>query len=318
MTLPVSEMFSDTQRMELRSYVELAGEVIAQYWPMRTFIHHNPLHGLEASPFEQAVQSSCLLFGGRGYLGNEEYRRHLESGRIDPRDVRKALEPLALNKQIAFAGRSLSHLDVLAASMIHGVGDETGGKGPAANEVRTIVQRISGWLHTLAAQDSSDSSTPTLSLKDDVPPAVEPLSLWCDRTLGTAVVDTINRELVKWCSAFLDEGEAGWAMPQREQTFYRAWKALAEYDLTLRLIGILDLHDANGLKNMLVVGIKGVAAAGFIVKGVVVWPVALLMMIGSTGGGWAAGLLIQRVDQGTLRWIVVAIGIAMGVYMLLA
>jgi uncharacterized protein YbcC (UPF0753/DUF2309 family) len=238
MTLPVSEMFSDTQRMELRSYVELAGEVIAQYWPMRTFIHHNPLHGLEASPFEQAVQSGCLLFGGRGYLGNEEYRRHLESGRIDPRDVRKALEPLALNKQIAFAGRSLSHLDVLAASMIHGVGDETGGKGPAANEVRTIVQRISGWLHTLAAQDSSDSSTPTLSLKDDVPPAVEPLSLWCDRTLGTAVVDTINRELVKWCSAFLDEGEAGWAMPQREQTFYRAWKALAEHDLTLRLIGI--------------------------------------------------------------------------------
>jgi uncharacterized protein len=87
--------------------------------------------------------------------------------------------------------------------------------------------------------------------------------------------------------------------------------------ITLRLIGIADIHDANGLKNLLVVGIKGVAAAGFIVSGVVVWPVALLMMVGATAGGWTAGHLIQRLDQGTLRWIVVAIGVAMGVSMLL-
>jgi uncharacterized membrane protein YfcA len=86
--------------------------------------------------------------------------------------------------------------------------------------------------------------------------------------------------------------------------------------ITLRLVGILDMHDANGLKNMLVVGIKGVAALGFILSGVVVWPVALLMMLGSTAGGWSAGHLIQRVDQATLRWIVVAIGLAMGVSML--
>jgi uncharacterized membrane protein YfcA len=86
--------------------------------------------------------------------------------------------------------------------------------------------------------------------------------------------------------------------------------------ITLRLIGIADMHDANGLKNLLVVGIKGVAAAGFVVSGVVVWPVALLMMLGSSTGGWAAGHLVQKLDQGTLRWIVVAIGMAMGISML--
>lgn len=86
--------------------------------------------------------------------------------------------------------------------------------------------------------------------------------------------------------------------------------------ITLRLIGVHDLHDANGLKNLLVIGIKGVASVGFILSGVIVWPVALLMMLGATVGGWAAGHLIQRLDQGTLRWIVVAIGIAMGISML--
>ena len=82
MTRPTIERFTDTQRMELRSYVQLAGEVIAQYWPMRTFIHHNPLHGLESLPFEQAVQHGRQLFGGRGYLPNDEYRRHVAGGRI--------------------------------------------------------------------------------------------------------------------------------------------------------------------------------------------------------------------------------------------
>ena len=86
--------------------------------------------------------------------------------------------------------------------------------------------------------------------------------------------------------------------------------------ITLRLVGIADLHDANGLKNLLVIGMKGVASVGFILSGVIVWPVALLMMLGASAGGWAAGHLIQRLDQGTLRWIVVAIGVAMGVIML--
>jgi len=85
---------------------------------------------------------------------------------------------------------------------------------------------------------------------------------------------------------------------------------------TLRLVGIADLHDANGLKNLLVTGIKGVAAVGFIMGGVVVWSVALIMIVGSALGGWGAGHLIQKLDHGTLRWIVVAIGIAMGVIMM--
>jgi uncharacterized membrane protein YfcA len=86
---------------------------------------------------------------------------------------------------------------------------------------------------------------------------------------------------------------------------------------TLRLVGVADMHDANGLKNVLVGGMRTIAAIGFVISGLVVWPVALVMMVGSLVGGWSAGRLVQRLKPGTLRWIVVAIGLAMGASMLL-
>lgn len=45
----------------------------------------------------------------------------------------------------------------------------------------------------------------------------------------------VNREMVKWCQVFLDEGQATITMPEREKGFYRAWSLLAPFDQTLRL-----------------------------------------------------------------------------------
>lgn len=92
--------FTDAQRMELRSHVELAGEAIAAYWPMRTFIHHNPLHGLEHLPFDQAVKRGEQLLGGKGYLACSLYRRYFAQGRISQEDIAQVLAPLASDRRV--------------------------------------------------------------------------------------------------------------------------------------------------------------------------------------------------------------------------
>ena len=52
---------------------------------MKRFVHHNPIHGLEHLPFDQAVRRRREhLLGGNGYLSNAEYRR-LPPGRPDRR-----------------------------------------------------------------------------------------------------------------------------------------------------------------------------------------------------------------------------------------
>lgn len=85
----------------------------------------------------------------------------------------------------------------------------------------------------------------------------------------------------------------------------------------LSISGMHDLHEANAWKNVLAVAIKGIAVLWFVVAGVLVWPVAIVMAIGSTLGGYATGRFIQRFDQRRLRWVVVTMGVAMGLILLL-
>ncbi len=42
--------------------------------------------------------------------------------------------------------------------------------------------------------------------------------------------DEVDRVLSKWLAAFLDQGQAEWAMPDREAGFYAAWRGVAPHD----------------------------------------------------------------------------------------
>ena len=109
--------YSEAQRMEVRSLVNLAGEVIAYYWPMRTFIHHNILHGLEYCDFEEAVKQGRRFLGGRPYLPNERFRDYFQTGRIRVEDVEAALKPLIQNKTVMIGNKRITHLEVLRAGL---------------------------------------------------------------------------------------------------------------------------------------------------------------------------------------------------------
>ena len=73
-TISVKPLSSE-DRDRVRQIVLNASEPIAPFWPMRTMVAQNPIHGLEYLPFDQAVRKGKALFGGNGYLANEEYRQ---------------------------------------------------------------------------------------------------------------------------------------------------------------------------------------------------------------------------------------------------
>jgi uncharacterized protein len=85
------QLLTQDERIHLRQAIEEASEPIAPFWPMRTMVAQNPIHGLEYLPFDQAVRKGKELLGGNGYLPNEEYRQLYRDGRITIESVQQAL-----------------------------------------------------------------------------------------------------------------------------------------------------------------------------------------------------------------------------------
>ena len=81
----------------------------------------------------------------------------------------------------------------------------------------------------------------------------------------------------------------------------------------LGLIGLTDMHQMNGLKNVLAVCINGVAAIYFAISGKVNWADGAIMAIAAIAGGYAGARIARKLGRKFVRVFVVAIGLIMTV-----
>jgi uncharacterized membrane protein YfcA len=77
----------------------------------------------------------------------------------------------------------------------------------------------------------------------------------------------------------------------------------------LGFLGLSNIHAANGIKNFFGFCINLVAASYFMIKGAVVWPVALVLVAGSAFGGYAGARFAKRIGKEKARAAVVVIGL---------
>jgi uncharacterized protein YbcC (UPF0753/DUF2309 family) len=276
---------SPEDRDQVRQIVLNASEPIAPFWPMRTMVAQNPIHGLEHLPFDQAVRKGKDLLGGNGYLANEEYRQFYRNGRISKESFERAFSRVGprLEEQdsIEVGSRRVTQKDVWQLHILFGFKElplsllewELSGGGatkqfrkdlPDESRKKIIEQTIkeceqfreypeeayltSLWKNVLAVFELSDFHASSQISEESHSQTSAPISLspqrtisdWVDGLTEGGVVDQINNQLIKWVTAFLDEGLAGWEMPGREEGFYPVWRNLAQKDFSGQLLGITD------------------------------------------------------------------------------
>ena len=77
------------------------------------------------------------------------------------------------------------------------------------------------------------------------------------------------------------------------------------------LIGLKNIHEMNAIKTVLGGLINVVAAVYFVWAGLVQWPEAIVMMIGSTIGYYGGAALTQKISQAQVRLLIAGIGLAL-------
>jgi uncharacterized protein YbcC (UPF0753/DUF2309 family) len=178
-------------RTRLLTDVNIAGGVLAQAWPIETFIAVNPLGGFENLPFDEAVAKAGRVLGARGTLDESLFRKAHAEGRVTSEEliasVARRAPGVSAAEPVRFAGQIASAEELILCDLLKGE--------PAPAPVR---------------------HERTLS-----------------EMLAPGITAEVDAQTAKWCSAFLDGGQAGWTMPGRESGFHAAWRDLATRDRTL-------------------------------------------------------------------------------------
>jgi hypothetical protein len=80
------------------------------------------------------------------------------------------------------------------------------------------------------------------------------------------------------------------------------------------LMGLESIHAVNGLRTYLVSVCNLMAIATFVAAGAVLWPQALLMLVGAAAGGYGGAYYAQKMHPRRVRQIVIAVGFGMSAY----
>jgi uncharacterized protein YbcC (UPF0753/DUF2309 family) len=190
--------------------LEHARHLVPAQGPIGNFIHHNTLHAFQHLPFHTAVHQAASLHSAQGYLQEEQYREALRSGRITRADLARPVElrtrELAGQRDEPLGPFSQSRLEQLVLE--HGLSEDE--LADALSDLTLSERELLGVCLELAPLDT--------------PPHAQLLPrVGKDRTARDLLIamsardpaELVNPVLVDFLGAYLDEGMARWAMPQR-------------------------------------------------------------------------------------------------------
>jgi len=216
--------------LKIRSTIHVAAEPIPFFWPMRTFIHHNPLHGLEHLPFSQAVEEGKRLFHGRVYLPRRIYQKYLSQGKVDSSSFRAGIRRFAA-KHEAVPGIDLTvWIEALALEVSNPICTKSD-----MADVTDIHAAINGRAIVRAGEEAAESVGMFLrrQLLDE-----RPVYEAMDILFGTKIGAELDELVINSCLDFFDEGQSVWGMPERQLGFFKAWRDVVSRNVPLFLRGV--------------------------------------------------------------------------------
>lgn len=241
-----SNLAGDHQLLE--DIIERAASLLPAQGPITAFAFLNPLQGLEEIPFDLAMRRVKSLYGCEPYLSEERYRNKIQRGRIQVETLRREIETdLGQRSSQRIAGlvpASEFRLQLVLHTLYSGSDRELDWLLAETNALKKFRSEVKPELRHQMLQSACDNPpTQVLSEADylerlwqvvftSVQATPEPVSSSLppvrirDLILAAWQVDSdrlVHELLARFTAAFLDQGHASWALPDRELGFFAAF-----------------------------------------------------------------------------------------------
>jgi uncharacterized protein len=238
----------ETRKLTVHEMVAHAAHLLPMQAPLHAFVHHNTLHAFEQYSFSEAVERAAAVLGAEPYPSESRFAEWTQSGRIQPQDIEEVLEKESTSHGSVFAGgpsefflrktRLLHLFDVPQHDRLDWILSET----PALHRIHDAVPPETRILLEQKFQAEFGESHPGSHLGEGLralyavceiaaPVALAPEQKprRRDQLLAQTGVDIdlwTHDLLVRFVSAFLDQGIAYWRMEDREQGMLAAFRKL--------------------------------------------------------------------------------------------
>ena len=242
---------SNELRQQLAHWIEHLAHVLPAQAPIRDFVHHNTLHGLQHLPFAEALAAAQALTGAQTYWPEARFRDCLASGRITQADLAAALAAAGVADLDAPILRQFTRREVLLASL------QSVQECPESERLAWLGREEG--VADAAIFAHFQASTAAGNATNDEPWPGRVLARWaalCQRLgkdltwralleqlSGEDVLERIRGILQRQLAAHLDLGVAAWTNPARAQGFFAAWRDSAGYDLGWEMDELPNVRD---------------------------------------------------------------------------
>ncbi|QCJ42125.1 DUF2309 family protein [Bacillus sp. S3] len=208
------EKIPDSLDFDLIDLVNSASSVIVPLGPINTFAARSPWVGFEGQTFEKTaywLKDTCDI---DIYPNDPLLQSAWERGEIHQDFLKNGLHHW-LNTQSLELPRKVAEQFCLAALMQKQLPSNTLDE----SELKSLVTELNRF-------------TPEMTEKH----SVKTYSQRLEQLGRVNAAHDLNSNMIKWCKLFLDESQAVWSMPNREEGFYRAWRKLVQHDPALSRI----------------------------------------------------------------------------------
>lgn len=190
--------------------------IVPHYWPIGSFIHHNPLKGFEDLHFKEAVKEAQAIFGGKVYMDASYFLDLYNQGKINPSVFEENLQQV-LNENTLKLDSDCARIFLTEVS-------------PKWESLRISAFRkkenIDETLFTFLKERSifNDKQAWLGQLTDHMT-----LYEINDALFGSDDKENIEKDIIEFISRFLDEEQTTMAMPNREFGMFEAFKLFENF-----------------------------------------------------------------------------------------